>query len=199
MTQPNKYPFATKVLFTEKMIHDRIAELAKQIKVDYMPYNISYDKPLVLVGVLKGAYTFCSDLARALADAGVPNTVEFICVSSYGSNTESCGEVRMLLDLRHSIIGKHCLIVEDIVDSGRTLLFLQRVFSTRSPASLKMITLLDKPARQVQLDVDYKAFDMPKEFVVGYGLDYAERFRELRDIAVLSPDVYTASNGLSKL
>jgi hypoxanthine phosphoribosyltransferase len=192
-----KYPFGKSVIASEEQILARIREIAKQIAADYAG-KVSATSPLVLVCVLKGSYLFTADLARALSDQGIPNHVDFICVSSYGKNTVSSGEVRMLLDLRNSIQNRHCLIVEDIIDSSRTLDFLLKIFHTRSPASVKTVVLLDKPggrsAKQVEQSVikkvDYCCFVIPKEFVVGYGLDYNEDFRDLRDIIVLRPEVY---------
>mmetsp|Transcript_30327 Transcript_30327/g.34998 ORF Transcript_30327/g.34998 Transcript_30327/m.34998 type:complete len:213 (-) Transcript_30327:140-778(-) len=185
-----KYPFATKLIASQEDIQSKCQDLARRIQSDYEG-KLSAEKPLVLICVLKGSYLFTADLARALADFGVPNVVDFICVSSYGSNTVSSGEVRMLLDLRNSIIGKHCLIVEDILDSARTLDFLFKIFMTRSPASLRTMALLDKPeGRKLHFVANYVGFEIPNEFVVGYGLDYNERFRDLRDIVILKPEVY---------
>lgn len=184
------YDFAKSAVASQEQILEACAKIAKQIKSDFNG-KLSPEKPLILICVLKGSYLFTADLSRALNDAGVPNVVEFICVSSYGSHTVSSGEVRMLLDLRNSIIGKHCLIVEDILDSARTLDFLYKVFMTRSPASLKTCVLLDKPeGRKLRFDADYVCFTIANEFVVGYGLDYNERYRDLRDILVLKPEVY---------
>lgn len=184
------YPFATKFVASQEQILDKIKEIAGRIALDYAD-KVTDSSPLILICVLKGSYLFTADLARGLQDAGVPTVVEFICVSSYGNNTVSSGEVRMLLDLRNSIIGKHCLIVEDILDSARTLDFLYKIFQTRSPASLKTCVLLDKPeGRKLHFAASYVLFQIANEFVVGYGLDYGEKFRDLRDIVVLKPEVY---------
>eukprot|EP00672_Neobodo_designis_P027540 CAMPEP_0174850690 /NCGR_PEP_ID=MMETSP1114-20130205/20881_1 /TAXON_ID=312471 /ORGANISM="Neobodo designis, Strain CCAP 1951/1" /LENGTH=203 /DNA_ID=CAMNT_0016085171 /DNA_START=29 /DNA_END=640 /DNA_ORIENTATION=+ len=197
-----KLPFCDEVLITESDIMARVKELAKTIARDYEG-KATLDSPLVLVCVLKGSFLFMADLARALSDVGVPTVAEFICASSYGGGLQSTGEVRMLLDLRMPIRGRHVLMVEDIVDTARTLDFLMKLFTTRSPASLKMVTLLDKKGtRQVPLRVDYVCFDIPNKFVVGYGLDYAERLRELRDIIVFNEPAfqrYLRENRASKL
>ena len=171
------------VLVTEQQISTRIAELAKDISADYA------DRELLLVGVLKGAVMVMSDLARALSR---PVTLEFMAVSSYGSSTSSSGIVRILKDLDRDISGQHVLVVEDIVDSGLTLSWLLKNLSTRQPASLEVMALLRKPeATKVHVPVRYVGFDIPNEFVVGYGLDYAERYRDLPYIARLKPEVYT--------
>jgi hypoxanthine phosphoribosyltransferase len=186
------YSFATKTIATEEEIQREIKRAAQNLAKDYKNL-VSEKSPLVLICVLKGSYLFTADLARALADLKVPNIVEFICVSSYGGSTKSSGEVRMLLDLRNSISGKHIIFVEDIVDSGRTLHFLMKIYGTRAPASMKSITLLDKPmTREVNFQPNYSCFKIPNEFVIGYGLDYMERYRDLRDIVVLKPEVYSS-------
>jgi hypoxanthine phosphoribosyltransferase len=184
-----RYPFAKSLLISSDQIQTRVRELAQKVK-EYYSDKVTVDDPLMVVAVLKGAYIFAADFTRALNALGLPNIVEFICVSSYGASNVSSGEVRVLLDTRHSLISKHVLVIDDIVDSGRTLEFLLRVFRTRSPASLRSMTLLDKPARKVPFEVDWYGFTIPLQFVVGYGLDYAERFRELPDIVVLKPEVY---------
>jgi hypoxanthine phosphoribosyltransferase len=197
-----KLPFCDEVLFTEKDILARVHELSKTIARDYEG-KATIESPLVLVCVLKGSFLFMADLARALSDAGVPTVAEFICASSYSGGMQSTGEVRMLLDLRMPIRGRHVLMVEDIVDTARTLDFLMKLFTTRSPASLKMVTLLDKKGtRQVPLRVDYVCFDIPNKFVVGYGLDYAERLRELREVIAFNEPAfqrYLRENRASKL
>ena len=171
------------VLYTEQQIHDRIAEMCREIEADYA------GRDLLLVGVLKGAIFFITDLARALP---VPTQLEFMAVSSYGSATSSSGVVRILKDLDRDIAGRNVLIVEDIIDSGLTLSWLIRNLSSRSPASLQVVTLLRKPdAVRAEVDVQYIGFDIPNEFVVGYGLDYAERYRDLPYIGTLDPKVYT--------
>ena len=170
------------VLIREDEIAAKIAELAEQISSDYA------DRELLLVGVLKGAVMVMSDLARAL---GRPVTLEFMAVSSYGSSTSSSGIVRILKDLDRDISGQHVLVVEDIIDSGLTLSWLLKNLSSRQPASLEVMALLRKPdAVKVPVRVRYVGFDIPNEFVVGYGLDYAERYRELPYVAVLKSNVY---------
>jgi hypoxanthine phosphoribosyltransferase len=172
-------------LFTAEQIADKIAELASAIDADYA------DREPVLVGVLKGAAMFMSDLARALDR---PSTMEFMAVSSYGSGMQSSGVVRILKDLDRDISGQHVLIVEDIIDSGLTLSWLLKNLTSRSPASVAIVTLLRKPdAVKVDVDVKYIGFDIPNEFVVGYGLDYAERYRDLPYIGRLKPAVYGGS------
>ena len=170
------------VLITADQITDKVAELAKAIDADY------FDREPLLVGVLKGAVMFMSDLARSLER---PSTMEFMAVSSYGSATTSSGVVRILKDLDRDIAGQHVLIVEDIIDSGLTLSWLRRNLAARGPASIEIVTLLRKPdAVQVELAVKYVGFEIPNEFVVGYGLDYAERYRDLPYIGRLRPSVY---------
>jgi hypoxanthine phosphoribosyltransferase len=171
------------ILIAEDRIATRIRELADQISADYA------DRELLLVGVLKGAAILMSDLARALSR---PVTMEFMAVSSYGSSTSSSGIVRILKDLDRDISGQHVLVVEDIVDSGLTLSWLLRNLQARQPASLEVMALLRKPdAIKVEVPVRYLGFDIPNEFVVGYGLDYAERYRDLPYIARLRPEVYS--------
>jgi len=175
------------VLITEQQINDKIAELAKQVADDYPAQGRRSD--LVLIGVLKGAVMFMTDFARALP---MPAQLEFMAVSSYGSSTSSSGVVRILKDLDRDIAGKHVLIVEDIVDSGLTLSWLQRNLASRNPASLEVCSLLRKPeAVKVDVPVRYVGFDIPNEFVVGYGLDFAERYRDLPYIGTLDPSVYS--------
>jgi hypoxanthine phosphoribosyltransferase len=172
-----------KVLITEEEIHARLAELASEVWAEYE------GKDLLLVGVLKGAVMVMADLSRAL-----PGTapVDWMAVSSYGSGTKSSGVVRILKDLDTDITGKHVLIVEDIIDSGLTLSWLISNLGSREPESLKICTLLRKPdAAKVAIDVEWVGFDIPNEFVVGYGLDYAERYRNLRCIGTLAPAVYS--------
>ena len=173
-------------LVTEQAIRDKIAELAAQIGADYASEQAESD--LLLVGVLKGAVMFMTDLARALP---VPVQLEFMAVSSYGSATSSSGVVRILKDLDRDIAGRHVLIVEDIIDSGLTLSWLLKNLESRQPASLQVVTLLRKPeAVKVDIPVKYVGFDIPNEFVIGYGLDYGERYRDLPFIGTLDPAVY---------
>jgi hypoxanthine phosphoribosyltransferase len=175
------------VLITEQQINEKIAELAAKIAADY-PENGQGE--LLLVGVLKGAVMFMTDFARALP---LPTQLEFMAVSSYGSSTSSSGVVRILKDLDRDIAGRHVLIVEDIVDSGLTLSWLLKNLASRNPASLEVVSLLRKPdAVKVDVPVKYIGFDIPNEFVVGYGLDYAERYRDLPYIGTLDPRVYTS-------
>jgi hypoxanthine phosphoribosyltransferase len=171
------------VVVTADQIADKTAELAKVIDTDYA------DREPLLVGVLKGAAMFLSDLALALER---PSTMEFMAVSSYGSSTTSSGVVRILKDLDRDIAGEHVLIVEDIIDSGLTLSWLMRNLASRNPASIEVVALLRKPeAVKVDVRVKYLGFDIPNEFVVGYGLDYAERYRNLPYIGRLKPSVYS--------
>ena len=170
------------VLITADQITDKVAELAKTIDADYG------DREPLLVGVLKGAVMFMSDLARSLER---PSTMEFMAVSSYGSATTTSGVVRILKDLDRDIAGQHVLIVEDIIDSGLTLSWLRKNLAARGPASIEIVTLLRKPdAVKVELAVKYVGFEIPNEFVVGYGLDYAERYRDLPYIGRLRRSVY---------
>ena len=157
----------------------RIRELAAEIDRDYP------EGPVYLIGILKGAFIFLADLARAMK---TPARIEFVGISSYGGGRTSSGEVRLTKDLDVSIEGSDVVIVEDIVDSGVTLHYLMQVFAQRKPKSLRVATLLDKPERrQRPVHVDYVGFKIPDEFVVGFGLDYAEDYRNLKDICVLGP------------
>ena len=175
------------VLITADEIREKTAELAADVGKDYAD-RCSGPNDLLLVGVLKGAVMFMTDIARALP---LPVQLEFMAVSSYGSSTSSSGVVRILKDLDRDIAGRHVIVVEDIVDSGLTLSWLLKYLASRDAASIEVVTLLRKPdAVRVSLDLRYVGFDIPTEFVVGYGLDYAERYRELSDVAVLKPSVY---------
>ncbi|WP_217160767.1 hypoxanthine phosphoribosyltransferase [[Mycobacterium] fortunisiensis] len=174
------------VLLSEEQIRTRTAELAEMIAEEYRD-NLGSDD-LLLVTVLKGAVMFVTDLARTIP---LPTQLEFMAVSSYGSSTSSSGVVRILKDLDRDINDRDVLIVEDIIDSGLTLSWLLRNLATRHPRSLRVCTLLRKPeAVRAELDVAYVGFDIPNEFVVGYGLDYAERYRDLPYIGTLDPRVY---------
>jgi hypoxanthine phosphoribosyltransferase len=165
------------VLIDEATLQRRVDELAAQISADYADAA-----QLCLVGVLKGAFIFLADLARRLT---IPRRIEFVALSSYGVEGPT-GEVRLLLDLRHSILGEHVLVVDDIVDTGRTLDYLLRLLRTREPASVRSCVLLRKPDRlEVDCEVDYLGFDIPDEWVVGYGLDYREQDRTLPYIATI--------------
>ena len=174
------------VLLSEEQIQSKTAELGAQIGADYQDAAARQD--LLLITVLKGAVMFVTDLARVIP---VPTQLEFMAVSSYGSSTSSSGVVRILKDLDRDIHDRDVLIVEDIVDSGLTLSWLLRNLATRHPRSLQVCTLLRKPeAVRADVDITYVGFDIPNEFVVGYGLDYAERYRDLPYIGTLDPKVY---------
>jgi hypoxanthine phosphoribosyltransferase len=176
------------VLITEDAVREKIADLAEQVGKDYADVCAPPDD-LLLVGVLKGAVMFMTDIARALP---LPVQLEFMAVSSYGSATSSSGVVRILKDLDRDIAGRHVLIIEDIIDSGLTLSWLLKNLESRQPVSLEVCTLLRKPdAITVDVPVRYVGFDIPNEFVVGYGLDYAERYRDLPFIGTLNPAVYS--------
>jgi hypoxanthine phosphoribosyltransferase len=170
------------VLLREDAIRARLAELGAEIERDYA------DKDPLLVGVLKGAMMVMADLTRALR---LPVQTDWMAVSSYGSGTRSSGVVRILKDLDRDITDRHVLIVEDIVDTGLTLSWLVANLGSRGPASVEVCTLLRKPAAaKVEVPIKYVGFDIPNEFVVGFGLDYADRYRNLRDVATLAPHVY---------
>ena len=171
------------VLIEEDALRDRIAELGTEISADYA------GKDLLLVGVLKGAVFFMADLMRQIS---VPCEVDFMAISSYGASTDSSGVVRILKDLDESIEGRNVLVVEDIIDSGLTLSYLKRTLSARRPASLEICALLTKPERrEVEVPVRYTGFEIPNRFVVGYGLDFAERYRNLRYVGVLGDEAAT--------
>jgi hypoxanthine phosphoribosyltransferase len=171
------------VLFSEKQIQDRLGELAAAIERDYE------GKDILLVGVLKGAVMVMADLARHF---GRHVEMDWMAISSYGSGTKSSGVVRILKDLDTDISGRHVLVVEDIIDTGLTLSWLISNLNSRGPASVEICTLLRKPeAQQMTVDVRYVGYDIPNEFVVGYGLDFDERYRNLRSIGTLAPHVYS--------
>ena len=171
-----------KVLLSEEQLQNRVRELGEQISADYA------DKTPVLASVLRGSYIFMADLSRAISR---PCTIDFMSVSSYGRGTTSSGQVEIIKDLSDSIEGKDLLIVEDILDSGNTLSYLLKLLQARHPASIKLCTLLDKPSRRVKpIHTDYVGFEVPDEFVVGYGLDYDEKYRNLPYIGILKPCVY---------
>ncbi|GLW25081.1 MULTISPECIES: hypoxanthine phosphoribosyltransferase [Microbispora] len=172
----------SRVLISEQELQAKIKELAGRIDADYAGTE------LLIVGVLKGAVMVMADLARALH---VPVQMDWMAVSSYGAGTKSSGVVRVLKDLDTDIAGRHVLVVEDIIDSGLTLSWLLNNLRSRSPASVEICTLLRKPdAVKVEMDVRYVGFDIPNEFVIGFGLDYAERYRNLPFIGTLAPHVY---------
>jgi hypoxanthine phosphoribosyltransferase len=179
-----------RVVVTEEQIRDKIEELAKQIAADYATTD-----SVLLVGVLKGAVMFMADFARALGRHARSVELEFMAVSSYGQRATSSGVVRILKDLDRDIAGRHVIVVEDIVDSGLTLSWLLKYLASRSAASVEVVALLRKPdAIKVDIPLKYVGFDIPNEFVVGYGLDYAERYREMPAIGVLRPSVYARSS-----
>jgi hypoxanthine phosphoribosyltransferase len=176
------HPDITKVLVTKEQIREKIGEIAAQIDEYYEGKN------LLLVGVLKGAVPFMADLARAME---IPTTQDWMAVSSYGSGTMSSGVVRILKDLDTDVKDRDVLIVEDIIDSGLTLSWLTANLKARGAASVEIVTLLRKPdAAKVEIAVRWVGFDIPNEFVVGYGLDYDERYRSLDGVGVLAPSVY---------
>jgi hypoxanthine phosphoribosyltransferase len=171
------------ILIEEEALQARIEELGREISADYE------GRDLLLVGVLKGAVFFLADLMRELS---VPCEIDFMAISSYGDGTDSSGVVRILKDLDESIAGRNVLVVEDIIDSGLTLSYLIRSLAAREPASLEICALLTKPdRREIDVPVRYVGFDIPNKFVIGYGLDYAERYRNLPYIGVLDPKVVT--------
>ena len=171
------------VYFTEEQLRDKVRELGARITEDYRGKN-----PLI-VSVLKGSYIFMSDLTRAI---DTPCNVDFMVVSSYGNGTKTTGEVQIIKDIAQPIDGRDLLIVEDILDSGMTLSYIMEMLEAREPSSVKICTLLDKPSRrQTDVKADYVGFTIPNEFVVGYGLDYDEHYRNLPYVGILKPEVYT--------
>jgi hypoxanthine phosphoribosyltransferase len=174
------------VIVSEEQIREKTEELARKVAADY-----THVESVLLVGVLKGAVMFMADFARAMGREGRPVEMEFMAVSSYGQRATSSGVVRILKDLDRDIAGKHVIVVEDIVDSGLTLSWLLKYLESRTAASVEVVALLRKPdAIKVQVPVKYVGFDIPSEFVVGYGLDFAERYRELPYVGVLKSAVY---------
>jgi hypoxanthine phosphoribosyltransferase len=170
------------LLYTKEQLAEAVKKLGQQITKDYE------GKKPVMICILKGASVFFVDLIREI---DLPLEIDFMVVSSYGASTKSSGEVRLVKDLDRSVQGRDVILVEDIVDSGMTLSFLKKTMLGRGAASLKIATLLDKPARRrVELEADYSCFDIPDAFVVGYGLDYNETYRNLPDIGILSPRIY---------
>lgn len=175
-------------LIPEAEVHARVVELARQIDADYADAD-----ELVLIGVLRGAFIFLADLSRRLK---TPHRVDFIAVASYGDSTVSSGAVRLIMDVRTDVTGRHVLIVEDIVDTGYTIAYLREMLLARHPASLRTCALLRKLERhEVDVEVDYLGFDIRDVWVVGYGLDFADRFRTLPYIGVVSPDGAAADGG----
>lgn len=170
-----------RVLVSAQAIRDRVHELGRRVDERYV------GKDLLLIAVLKGSVLFLADLMRAIS---IPHQIDFLATSSYGASTTSTGVVRIMKDLNEPIAGRHVLVVEDIIDSGHTLAYLTQLFSARNPASLEIATLLDKPSRrEVDIDVFWTGFSIPDEFVVGYGLDFRQKYRNLPYIGVLKPDV----------
>lgn len=170
------------ILIGTEELQARVAELGRQISEDYR------GRDLLLICLLRGAVVFLSDLIRAIE---MPLEMDFIAISSYGDSTESSGVVRLVMDLKSNITGRNVLIVEDIVDSGRTLAYILDNLQTRRPADLKVCALLSKPSRrEIEVKLDYLGFEIPDAFVVGYGLDYAEGYRNLPFIGVLKPELY---------
>lgn len=171
------------VLIDEDALAARIGEIAAEITADYAEVD-----DLLLICVLKGGYMFLADLSRQLQR---PHSIDFMGISSYGAGTKSSGAVQIIMDLKSPIVDRHVLVVEDIIDSGRTLDYMRRTLLARSPASLRICSLLNKPSRrELDVPVDYTGFDIPDEFVVGYGLDFDELYRNLPYIAVLKPEVF---------
>jgi len=171
------------VIISEQEIKKRIAEMGKKISNSY-----EADDDLIMVCILRGAVIFMADLARNIS---LPVTFDFMDVSSYGQSTES-GMIRIIKDLEENIEGRHVLIIEDIIDTGKTIKHVLDMFATRNPASIQIATLLDKPERRVEkeVEVDYNGFEIPDEFVVGYGLDFAEKYRNLPYIGILKKELY---------
>jgi len=170
------------ILITREQLAARVAELGAQITKDYK------DRDLVLIGILKGAVVFLADLLREI---DLPVTIDFMAISSYGSATKSSGVVRIMKDLDRDIVEKHVLVIEDIIDTGLTMSFLKNNLLSRGAASIRVCALLDKPERRlVRLSSDYTGFSVPDAFVVGYGLDYDQRYRNLPEIGVLKPEIY---------
>lgn len=172
-----------RILLTEDQIKTRVKEIGAQITKDYV------GKDLLLVSVLKGSVVFMADLMRAIK---LETEIDFLVVSSYGASTKSSGVVKIVKDIDIDLTGKDLLIVEDILDSGITLSYLKNLLQDRNPASIRIATLLDKPARRTaDIVPDYTGFEMPDEFIVGYGLDYAEHYRNLSCIGILKPSIYS--------
>ena len=178
------HPDLARVIIAEEEIQKRVIELAEQIAADYAGVQ-----RVILVGVLKGAFIFMADLARALSTR-LPHIVDFMAVSSYGKTATSTGAVRLVLDLREPIENEHVILVEDIVDTGHTLDYLYRTLQGRNPASIKTCTLSQKTRAQLDVPIDYLGFTIPDVWVVGYGLDYADLHRTLPFVAELKSEVY---------
>jgi len=171
------------ILASEHTIKETVHKLAATISKDYQ------DKEVLLIGILKGAFIFLADLSRRLS---IPHSVDFMSLSSYGATATASGEVRIIMDLRTFIRDKHVIVVEDIVDTGYTLRYLQQLLKARRPASLRTCVLLNKPERRrIDVDIDYLGFEIPDRWVVGYGLDFADKYRTLPYIAALRPAAYS--------
>lgn len=171
------------ILFTEEQLKNRVGEIARQIESDYA------GKEVMFIGILRGSFVFMADLCRAVE---LPCTLDFMSVSSYGSGTTSSGQIQIIKDLSEDITGRHVIVVEDILDSGNTLSYLLNILEHRHPASVRLCALLDKPERRVKpVELHYSGFSIPDAFVVGYGLDYAEKYRNLPYIGILKPEVYS--------
>lgn len=170
------------ILFSEEVLNAKIKELAKRISEEYK------GKDLIVVGILKGSVIFAAELIKNIT---IPCEIDFMAVSSYGNSTETSGVVRILKDLDHHIEGKHVLIVEDIVDTGVTLSYLLKYLKARKASGIEIVALLNKQARRkVEIDVKYIGFEVPDAFIVGYGIDYAEKYRNLPCIGILKPEIY---------
>jgi hypoxanthine phosphoribosyltransferase len=183
--QPSMHEDVEEILLTEEQIQGRVAELGAQLAADYA------DRYPVLVSVLKGSIVFLADLVRSMP---VPLSIDLMELSSYGASTQTSGQVRILKDLSGPIKGRDVLVVEDIIDTGLTLNYLLKYLHDRSPRSVRICCLLDKPARRLtEIEIAYRGFSIPDRFVIGYGLDYDERYRNLPYIGVLRPSVYGAS------
>lgn len=174
------------ILFSQEQLKARVSEIARQIEADYAGQEIMF------IGILRGSFIFLADLCRAV---NLPCTLDFMSVSSYGSGTTSSGQIQIIKDLSEDISGRHIIVVEDILDSGNTLSYLLNILEHRHPASIRLCALLDKPERRVKpVQLHYCGFSIPDAFVVGYGLDYAERYRSLPYIGVLKPEVYSGQH-----
>ncbi len=170
------------ILFSEEQLKTRVNEIARQIEADYA------GKEIMLIGILRGSFVFMADLCRAIR---LPCTLDFMSVSSYGSGTTSSGQIQIIKDLSEDISGRHVIVIEDILDSGNTLSYLLNILEHRHPADLRLCALLDKPDRRIRpVELNYCGYSIPDAFVVGYGLDYAEKYRNLPYIGILKPEVY---------
>ena len=184
MEEKKMHPDLESILYTEQQLAEAVQALGRKITEDYQ------GKELVMVCILKGAAPFFTDLIRCI---DLPMNIDFMAVSSYGASTTTTGEVKLVKDMSYSVAGKDVIIVEDIVDSGMTLSYLKKVFVDRQTNSVRISTLMDKPKRRdpkITLEPDYKCFTIPDAFVVGYGLDYAEKYRNLPYVGILAPRIY---------